>query len=29
MTFYDDRAARFLDVVRRERLDGTPSAAHP
>ena len=29
MTFYDDRPARFLDVVRHETLDGTLSAVHP
>lgn len=29
MTFYDDRPACFLDVVRHETLDGTASSAHP
>jgi hypothetical protein len=28
MTFYDDRPGRFLDVVRHEVLDGTPTASH-
>ena len=29
MTFYDDRPACFLDVVRHETLGGTASGAHP
>ena len=28
MTFYDDRPASFLDVIRHEALDGSPLAHH-
>lgn len=28
MTFYDDRPASFLEVMRHEALDGEPSAVH-